>query len=153
MVPRSKRLLYSIFSVIAGALIFNLFLLLLSSDYGSFAAFLVVMGFTLLFSFPGWLIAIPTVVIWSDIRGWRFWMYLGIGSSIGPIWIFVLMLYPFLRAPNQSAYSRGPTVLAMLGLAAAVSGPATLIYLLLLRRAQGVATKEINRPHEPSLRA
>lgn len=96
--------------------------------------FLPGLGFVVLFSLPGWALAIPIVLIVLNFRGWRFWMYLAIGCAIGPTLMFGLALYAFLTEPSMVGFNAGAGPLLILG--SAISCLTTLIYLLLMRRSQ-----------------
>lgn len=84
-----------------------------------------------LFSLPGWLVAIPIVVIVKDYSGWRLWACAIAGVCIGPVLILGLAIYAYLTNPRSSGFAQGSSV--FLVLATAVSVLATIIYLLLAR--------------------
>ena len=73
----------------------------------------------------GWLLGVPFVLLVRNAKGWRFWIYLALGSGIGPGIILIMSL----RSVEPADYSAVP-------ISAAISSLTTLIYLLLLRRAQ-----------------
>jgi hypothetical protein len=142
-----RRLLFSLASWMAAAILSgSLFVLtdeigVHSSEsvtllqIGAGFAFFVAMVF--LVSLPGWLLAIPIVLAVRNIAGWRFWMYFALGTFIGPIWILSMGLYFSLVSPHHAGFAPGPSDLYYR--AVAVSSLTTLIYLLLLRRAQPAA--------------
>ena len=87
----------------------------------------------------GWIVAIPLILKINNVSGWRFWLYLGIGSSPGPTIVFVELLVPFIR----DAIRIGPPsknvaflTLVTLGLFPIPFFVGTLAYLLWLRKAQ-----------------
>jgi hypothetical protein len=84
----------------------------------------------------GWLLGTPFVLLVRNSRGWRFWVYLALGSGIGPALLLSSWLYSFLtRSRSGSLTAESPGCFAFC-ISAAVSSITTLIYLLLLRRAQ-----------------
>jgi hypothetical protein len=94
-------------------------------------------------SLAGWLIAIPLILMVNDVSRWRFWLYLGIGSSIGPALAYQGIVLPFLKS-YQGRYDQTPAVLVMVGISAIISCIAALSYLLLLRRAQTSKLRRMN---------
>ena len=85
-------------------------------------------------SMPGWLLALPLVILVKNVLGWRFWMYWAIGICFGPLIVFLV---------ERIAASRGFVLAGIPGgldaayyLATAISALSSLIYLLLLRRGQ-----------------
>jgi hypothetical protein len=85
-------------------------------------------------SSPGWLLALPLVLVVRNVRAWRFWMYWGIGVCFGPILVLLV---------ERIAASKGFALAGIPGgmstayyLATAISAVSALIYLLLLRRGQ-----------------
>jgi hypothetical protein len=145
MVRWWKRLFYSLISVVIGAgvcggvlvsqqMIMNPHMRFsLQAWLGSIAFFDY---WVVLLSLPGWLLAIPAVLLVRDLRRWRFWVYLALGSFIGPVLILGIAFYSAVRAPNFAGFPRDSMSTAYL--AAGISFLTTLIYLLLLRRAQGL---------------
>jgi hypothetical protein len=116
------------------------------SQIGAGIAFFVVMVF--LASLPGWLLAIPIVLAVRNIAGWRFWMYFALGTGIGPLWILGMGLYFSLVSPHHTGFAPGPIDLYYKALA--VSSLTTLIYLLLLRRAQPAAANRSDAAEDES---
>ena len=85
-------------------------------------------------SMPGWLLALPLVLLVRSVLGWRFWLYWAMGICIGPLIVLVA---------ERIAASRGLALAGIPGgsdaafyLATAISALSSLIYLLLLRRGQ-----------------
>lgn len=95
----------------------------------------------------GWIIAIPLILMINNISGWRFWLYLGIGTSSGPIIVFAGLLGPtfryMIRSGDQITAAIYVTVIA-LGFVVIPFFVGTLTYLLWLRKAQIGALKQVN---------
>lgn len=143
MVPWWKRLIYSLISAVLGAGVSGACAatqLVIVNSHGHLSAAglsMMILSFDLWIIVPSlvvWVLAVPIVLLVRNIRGWRFWMYLAIGISIGPAVVLAVALYT------------GPGFAGILGssmaavyLAGAVSGLTTLIYLLLLRLGQARA--------------
>lgn len=144
MVPRWKKLAYSLVGVILGAAtLAGLSLLFPGKSEDPIELFFVVTFLIFGVSLAGWLIAIPLTLIVNNISRWRFWLYLGIGSSVGPILAYVGMILPFLRS-YKGQYGQTPAILVIVSGSAILSCIATLAYLLLLRRAQMSALRRRN---------
>ena len=136
LVPTWKRLAFSLLSVMAASAAFTgLSLLLPGTSKAPIESFLVITLVISLVSLQGWLVALPLILLINNISGWRFWMYLGIGSSIGPVITYLGILVPFLDS-YKGHYSQAPAVIVMLGVSFVISCLATTSYLLLLRGAQ-----------------
>src|ERR1700722_10768707 len=94
-----------------------------------------------------WIIAIPFILKINNVSGWRFWLYLGIGSSPGPIFVFVEILVPVIKnlirigTPTKNVAF---LTLVTLGLFAIPFFVGTLAYLLWLRKAQTSVLKRTN---------
>jgi hypothetical protein len=145
MVRWWKRLFYSLISVVIGAGICGGFVIsqqMIANPHMPFspqAWFGSVVFFdywVVLLSLPGWLLAIPAVLLVRDLRRWRFWVYLALGSCVGPVLIFGIAFYSALSAPSFAGLPQNSVSAACL--AAGISFVTTLLYLLLLRRAQGL---------------
>ena len=141
MIPWWKRLLFSLLSVtmaafVCGTLFSVVNVLVFPGQHQHFDAveFFTGIGIVLLFSLPGWILAIPIVLIVTNYREWRFWVYLAVGSVIGPLLMFGIAFYAFFSDPHSSGFSWEANPLLILG--TSVSCVTTLIYLLLMRRAQ-----------------
>jgi hypothetical protein len=96
----------------------------------------------------GWITAIPLILKINNVSAWRFWLYLGIGSSSGPIVAFVVLLVPAIKYMSRSGHVQNTAViveivLITLGLIAIPFFVGTLIYLLWLRGAQISALKKM----------
>ena len=149
MVPWWKRLIYSLVSVALGAGISGAWVAAGEtiaqshgriSAMGLLTAILFFDSWVLLLSLPGWVLAVPGVLLVRNIRGWRFWMYWGLGIVFGPVLIYALSTYSAFR--GQSLESSAMGSISTVIMASAVSGLTALIYLLLLRRGQRVACME-----------
>ncbi len=143
MVPWWKRLIYSLVSAVLGAGVSGACAAAQQfittsrghlSAMGFWTAILFFDPWVIVVSLPGWVLAIPIVLLVKNIRGWRFWMYWAIGVCIGPALILGVALY---SGPGLAAIPGGAT--SLIYLAAAISGLTTLLYLLLLRRGQARA--------------
>lgn len=143
MVPWWKRLIYSLVSVALGAGISGAWVAAQEtiaqshgriSAMGLLTAILFFDSWVLLLSLPGWVVAIPVVLLVRNIRGWRFWMYWGLGIAFGPALIYAVSVYSAFREQNFESSAMGSV--SSVAMAGAVSGLTALFYLLLLRRGQ-----------------
>jgi hypothetical protein len=137
MVPWWKRLIYSLVAVMVTASLCGAIVLLSHavkspaqhySATGLLGMFLFFEFLVLILAFPCWLLATPIVLIATNLRGWRFWMYWAIGSSIGPLYWFGRKLAGL--DTNRKLFG-GPYAEISV-----VSVLASLAYLALIRRAQ-----------------
>jgi hypothetical protein len=87
----------------------------------------------LLFAFPGWILALPFVILFEDADGWRTWAILAIGTAIGPCFILGWALIgAHGRIPwGQIKWERDGLALV---LSLLISFLTTALYVLLLRR-------------------
>lgn len=146
MVSRAKRILLSLLSVVVAAVVCFLAALLVTSmesDPASFQSSEVALtiGVLVCFCLVGWFFSVPAVVMVTNIRGWRFWFFWVLGSCLGPllmIALFGVVLHFFPHDPKQNVFS--PEFQPLLEMAAAISSLGSLLYLLLLRRAQKAAS-------------
>jgi hypothetical protein len=143
MVPWWKRLIYSLASAMVGAGLSGACIAaqeFVASSHGRISAMglltaiLFFDGWLVVLSLPGWLLAIPVVLLVTNIDGWRFWMYLAIGICFGPALIFAASWFAATRGLSLAGFAGGS--MSLVYIAGAVSGLATLFYLFLLRRAQ-----------------
>ena len=144
MVPWWKRLVYSLVSVIAAvvlcfAAVFAEMFLRNSSGHPLAGDFLIAVAMTILACIPGWLIAVPVVLIANDIQGWRFWLLWVVGSCIGPLLLLVFAMLAFQGSAGVS--TSVPDIMDFVYLGAAVSCLSTTVYLLLLRWSQRAMAK------------
>lgn len=143
MVAWWKRLVYSLIGVALGAGLAGAWVA--SQQFGQNAdgrfnamALLTTILFfdswVIALSLPGWVLAIPIVLLVKNVARWRFWMYWAIGICLGPAMILAIGFYSAARGLRFAGlFGNYATTVYMAG---AVSGLASLIYLLLLRRAQ-----------------
>lgn len=146
MVPVWKRLVYSLVSVIAAvvlcyAAVFSRIFFRNLSGHPISGDFFVSVSLTLVCCIPGWLIALPVVLMVRNTRGWRFFAYWAVGSCIGPALIYVVALLAFHGFAGFR--SAAPEANDFLYLSAAISCLATILYLLLLRRSEAHAAREL----------
>lgn len=150
MVPWWKRLLYGIsgwvVAMCAVSLLFSIWVLaqtpirrtdttadVLSGVFGAFLACLISVFAVSIF---GWLLGIPYVLLVRSSKGWRFWIYLVLGSGIGPAFVLSPLFYSFLRGSFDSLPAEPTDYYYGVCISAMVSSLTTLVYLLLLRRGQ-----------------
>jgi hypothetical protein len=143
MVAWWKRLIYSLVSAVLGAGTCGAWVAgdqFVSNAHGNLSALglstavLFFDPWVIFLSLPGWLLAVPVVLLVRNIQGWRFWMYWGLGLLFGPAMILGISLYSTVRAPNFAGFPGNS--ISLVYLAGAISGLSSLIYLLLLRRGQ-----------------
>ena len=80
----------------------------------------------LLFTLPGWVLALPFVIYFKNADGWRTWAILAIGTAIGPCLLLGLPLLKYGRI-NWQGDSAGAAMALFIGFLT------TLFYVLLLR--------------------
>jgi hypothetical protein len=145
LVPWWKKLSISLVSWIAGSILGAVVTVLamavanpppLSRAIEPLQAVMFMAPFFLIFSFLGWVAAIPVVLIANSFCRWRLWLYLALGTCIGPILYLALGLYSFLRSKTPIHIFEMPPQFIV------VSFLTTLIYLLLIRRAQAAAIRK-----------
>jgi hypothetical protein len=150
MVAWWKRLLFSLVSMVVAAVLCLGSLVLesvIKSHPGSFRGSEVILtvGVTVGFCLVAWIFSVPVVLIITNIHGWRFWLYWFLGSCIGPMLMLALSALVFFlvpHGPNEQWFH--PELLSLVYLAAAISSLTSLLYLLLLRWAQGRAARKTN---------
>jgi hypothetical protein len=82
----------------------------------------------LLFAFPGWVLALPFVLLFKDADGWRAWTILAIGTAIGPAF---LLTWSLLASGGRTTWrSDGSAVMTSLW----IGSLTTVFYVALLRR-------------------
>lgn len=140
MVSRWKKLAYSLGSAIVGAATF----IALGPTGWTAGGIFVTFGAAV----ASWIVAIPVILKVNNLSGWRFGLYLGIGSSSGPIIAFLTLLVPFIRQATRIGHTQNTAVafvtLIALGLFAIPFFVGTLTYLLWLRKAQESVLKGMN---------
>jgi hypothetical protein len=83
--------------------------------------------FTILLSLPGLLPMLWIVWRWKNLRGWRLWLFLILGSSSGPFSLIVFVILEQFRVPDIGGW--GSIAAPALLWALCVSTLTTLIYL------------------------
>lgn len=145
MVAWWKRILFSLLSLLAASILVCAFTTIVYSDPNEYLPiFLAASLWTFFVGILGWFLALPVLLTFSNFHGWRFWFFLTIGSSLGPIIIILFTLYyfattphlvqaimDFLRSIDLQFFSSGTMFPVYQALA--VSFFTTLIYLLLFR--------------------
>ena len=81
----------------------------------------------LLFTLPGWALALPFVIYFKNADGWRTWAILAIGTAIGPCFLLGWPLLEYGRITWQGD-GAGASMALFIGFLT------TLFYVLLLRR-------------------
>ena len=146
MVPWWKRLIYSLVGTLLGAGFCGACIVaqqFLSNPHrhlsavGLTTAILFFDPWVMVLSLPGWALAIPVVLLVRNIRGWRFWMYWAVGTCLGPAIILAEGLHSAIRGPSFAGFPENS--MSLVYLAGAISALTSLIYLVLLRRAQAQA--------------
>jgi hypothetical protein len=98
-------------------------------------------------TFAVWILAIPLILTINNVSRWRFWLYLGIGTSPGPIFVFISVLLPVIHRATRIGHPQATAVafvtLIALGVFAIPFFVGTLAYLLWLRRAQKSVLKRM----------
>lgn len=157
MVVWWMRIITSILSVPVGAFLgAMIYFLVPDPNVNVFDNYLLTVFYTFILSVPAWLLALPIIILVRNFKGIRFWIYLAIGSLIGPCVIYGFVFYGILESPDPihglvnffsgitfySLFSKGmlPVYLAL-----SVSTITTLTYLLLYRW-QARESKPIERP-------
>ena len=143
MVPWWKRLGLSVVSWIVGAILGAVVMVLqmlvtdpppIARAGESFLALASLAPLFILLTFAGWLVAIPLVLLVKGFCRWRFWAWLAGGSCIGPV---LWLVWRMVAEKGSARFDLS----AMPSQAIVVSFLATLIFILLLQRAQGRASR------------
>jgi hypothetical protein len=146
VVPRWRKLTYSFASVMVGNATLVALLLLGNKTPAQNLVWTPMVTFA--GAVAGWIIAIPLILKVNNVSGWRFWLYLGIGSSSGPIVVFVALLVPFIKYATRFGHAQNTAVIVVtliaLGFFAIPFFVGTLTYLLVLRKAQISALRRMN---------
>ena len=136
MLPWYKRLIYSFVSVVVGGGVVGAVAtcreaLVDPASHLNPRGILVGACIFLGFALPGWLVALPIVIVVRDYSGLRLWIWGITGVCIGPSLIFALVVCEFLMVPQSERDLYGLSVFMVL--AFAVSSLTTAMYLLLVR--------------------
>lgn len=138
MVGWGKRLGISLVSWIAGAVLAAAIMVAqmfatdpppLAHVGDSFAAVAYLGPIFLLVSFVGWIAAIPAVVLVTGFCRWRFWMWLALGTCIGPV---LWLVFRVLTEQGSARFDVSAMPIEVLTASFLIA----LIYLLLVKRAQ-----------------
>lgn len=142
MVSHWKKLAYSLGSILVGAATFAIVLGISSGRPTTVAGTFVMLAAAV----AGWTVAIPLILKINNVSGWRFWLYLGIGSGSLPIIVFLVILVPFIKHSIQSGHTPNTAFVTLITLAffAIPVFVGTLTYLLWLRKAQKSVLKQTN---------
>ncbi len=87
-----------------------------------------------MFALPGWLLALPMVLLVKRVDGWRFWAIWAMGTAIGPVVLIGFDLREWLAGGRAGRLADFGSSFHWTG--AWVAAVAALVYLLLVRRAQ-----------------
>ncbi len=86
------------------------------------------------FSMVAWFVSTPAVLIVKNFQGARFWVYLVMGSLVGPLMMLALFAAVYLLVPHQPGQSWfRPELHVLLYVSAGISSLTTLFYLLCVR--------------------
>lgn len=143
MVPWWKKLLISLVGWIAGAVLGAVVMVAqalvtdpppMSRAGESLVAFASLAPLLTLVSLPGWVVAIPLVLVAKSFCRWRFWAWLAAGTAIGPVLWLVWSLVTTKGKIDVATMPAQCFVISFLG---------SLVYLRLLLRAQARAAKRV----------
>jgi len=143
MVPWWKRILYSLASVLIADCIGLAVLFAATIDQrrdtlrtistrDGLAGILITLCFVLVYSTPGWLMALPAVIGLRNLDGRRSWICAVVGSWIGPAQMYGLAIYFSLRRNNARLMFPGPNPWFVT--ATVVSVSATVLYVGFMKR-------------------
>jgi hypothetical protein len=130
----TRRLVYSMVSVFAGVAIVTMALWILSTPRPklAFETAFFYGYFTLMWSIPGWIIAVPVVLLVGNYSGWRMWLWGAVGCCIGPALLLGLAAFSYLTEPLLAGFAPGSWKFLLM--AGAVSSITTVAYLTLVKR-------------------
>jgi len=139
-----KKVVISLYAWIAGSILGSATMVLqmlitnpppLSRMGEAFLALFSIAPFVLLVGFFGWLVALPVVILINGFCRWRFWLYLALGTCIGPgLWL----VYRVSTAKGAARFDLTAMPFQFL----TVSFLIALVYILLIQRALGQAAKK-----------
>ena len=146
MTGTSKRqsLTYSVVSLTVAASVCSLFFSILDGVNGKPGALISCFYYGLaifICSLPGWVLALPIVLLVADTKMWRAWVLLAIGSGIGPLLMLSLGAYVSLTSTTLVVWA--PEAKNLVLLSTTVSTVTTLLYLVLLGHGSKRAVSEI----------
>lgn len=153
MVAWWKRLFFSLVSVLAAAavcmgcmIVMDAIVKPVPGGIRSSEAVLTI-AVTVGFSMVAWFVSMPAVLIVRNFRGYRFWLYWGLGSCVGPLLILALFGAVYLLVPHAATEQwMRPELRVILYLAAAVSSLTSLFYLLLVQWSEKRVERRIQAP-------
>jgi len=149
MVAWWKRLLLSLLSMILGPVVCLLGMVLYSMAKSQPVSFrstevLLALAVTVGFCIIAWVLSIPVVLLITNIRGWRFWFYWVLFTCVGPALMLGLIATIFYVMPHSpDGHWFNPMYLPLVYGAGAIACLTSIIYLLLLRRAQVRAERKL----------
>jgi hypothetical protein len=140
MVTWWKRLLFSLASVLVAAMVCMGCMIAVDAVFKpvpggvrSSEAVLTI-AVTVGFSMVAWFVSTPAVLIVRNFRGPRFWVYLVLGSCVGPLLMMALFAAVYLLVPHSpNDHWIRPELRPLLYLAAGISSLTSLFYLLCVR--------------------
>jgi hypothetical protein len=143
MVAWWKRLLFSLASVVAAAVVCLGCVVLVSALKSHPVNFrgsevILTVGVTVAFCLVGWIFSVPAILLVKRISGARFWVHWVLGSCVGPVLmlgICVAVFFALPHAPGASWFN--PALRPLVYMATAISSLTALFYLSLLKWAQG----------------
>ncbi|HLI76313.1 MAG TPA: hypothetical protein VKV02_05150 [Acidobacteriaceae bacterium] len=128
--PAGKRMLLALVCVVLAVLLLGFVGAASSLRYGwrhTLPVFGILPAY-LLFSLPGWVLALPFVLAFRDAEGWRPAAILAIGMAIGPAFILGTSL---LKSHGHLDWRANGSAVLMAFFIGTVT---TVLYVLLLRR-------------------
>jgi hypothetical protein len=139
MVPWWKRLAFSFLSVILGAGIVGLVIsyhdaLTNRGPHFDLERLLISTCIVIVASLPGWLLAIPAVILIGNYDGWRRWLWGALGIGIGPLVILGFGIYGYHACPTTTWNFSGVRVFFLLSIAVSVLTTGAYLLLMLSRK-------------------
>jgi hypothetical protein len=124
---RWKRVVLSLASALGAQLIVGFVQCARGTRGALLEGLIVFMWFGAFLVIPGWIIALPIVLSFKRIDGWRIWIQALLGCLIGPLIMGLIGLFSVLTRPPTTTWA--PGTISFVYLAAAISILATAIYL------------------------